>query len=92
MATGPGRDEMHLSPSPLRRDVRAPGTWAYAVNYVLLGSAAILILLEIIDSGSWRKLGMPLLFLGMAIGNLARMRALERRSAEARTAPDGREP
>jgi hypothetical protein len=54
----------------------------------MLGAAALIILMEIMESGVWRRLGMPLLFIGMAIGNLARMHALERRRAEPGTAPD----
>jgi hypothetical protein len=43
--------------------------------------------MEIIDSGVWRRLGIPLLFICMAIGILARMHALERKRAEPGAAP-----
>ena len=62
--------------------------WGYLANYVMLGASALVILMEIIDSGVWRRLGIPLLFIGMAIGNLARMHALERKRAEPGAAPD----
>jgi hypothetical protein len=57
-------------------------------NYVLLGAAALMILAVIIDSGAWRRLWLPLMFIGMAIGNLARMHARERKRAEPGAAPD----
>jgi hypothetical protein len=74
---------------PLRRDIRSPGVWKYLVNYILLGACALLIVLEIIDSGAWRKLGIPLLLLSFAIGNLARLQAAERKHAEPGAAADG---
>ena len=56
--------------------------WGYLANYVMLGAAALIILLEIIDSGVWRRLGIPLLFISMAIVNLTVMHARERKRAE----------
>jgi hypothetical protein len=59
-------------------------------NYVMLGAAALIIVMEIIESGVWRRLGLPLLFISMAIINLAVMHARERRRAEPGAAPDRR--
>lgn len=66
---------------PLRRDIRAPSTWNYLVNYILLGACALLIAMEIAESEAWRKLGTPLLLLLLAVGNLARLQAAERKQA-----------
>jgi len=67
---------------PLRRNIRSPGAWKYLVNYLLLGSSAGIILLEIIESGVWRSLGIPLLLIVFAIMNLARLQAAERKPAK----------
>jgi hypothetical protein len=67
---------------PLHRDVRSPGVWAWFFNYLLLGGAAVVILIEIINSGAWGRLGVPLLLIALAIGNLARLHASERRRAK----------
>lgn len=74
---------------PLRRDVRSPGTWDYVVNYVLLGACALLIVWEIIETGAWPKLAIPLVLIALAIGNIARLHAAERGSAEPNAAADG---
>lgn len=74
--------------SPLKKKRGALLWWGYLANYVLLAGAALIIVMEIIDSGVWRRLGVPLLFIGMAIGNLARMQAMERRRAEQGAAVD----
>ena len=74
---------------PLRRDIRLPGTWRYLINYVLLGSSAVTILIEMIESGVWRRLWAPLVFIGIAIINLAALQAAERKPAEPGTAPNG---
>lgn len=66
---------------PLKRDIRSRGMWKYLVNYILIGAAAVLILMEIIESGSWRKLGIPVLFLALAIVNLTVIHASERKRA-----------
>lgn len=66
---------------PLKRDIRSPGMWKYLVNYILIGTAAVLILMEIFESGSWRKLGIPVLFLALAIVNLSVIHASERKRA-----------
>jgi hypothetical protein len=67
---------------PLKRDIRSPGAWKYLVNYILLGSSAVIILMEIIESGVWRSLGIPLLLIVVAIMNLARLQVAERNPAE----------
>jgi hypothetical protein len=54
----------------------------------MLGAAALIIVMEIMESGVWRRLGLPLLFISMAIVNLASMHAVERRRAERGAAPD----
>jgi hypothetical protein len=60
----------------------------YLLNYVLLGAAALIVLVEIIDSGLWRRLGLALLFMCTAISDLAIMHAQERKRAERGAAPD----
>jgi len=72
---------MHDVP-PLRRDIRSPGTWRYFFNYLLLGSSALIILIEIIQSGVWRALWLPLFLIVVAISNLAVMQAAERKGAD----------
>jgi len=67
---------------PLRREIRSPRTWKYLVNYVLLGSSALLILMEMIESGTWRRLLAPVILIGVAITNMATRQAAERKSAE----------
>jgi hypothetical protein len=67
--------------------------WAYLGNYVLLGLGALTIAVlvwEGIDSGKWDWKGFvfPLLFIVMAISNLAAMHAQERKRAELGAAPD----
>jgi NhaP-type Na+/H+ and K+/H+ antiporter len=64
--------------------------WKYLVNYILLGASALLIVMESIESGAWRDLGVPLLLLLMAIGNLARLQAAECKQVEPAAAPDRR--
>jgi hypothetical protein len=74
---------------PLRRDMRTPGAWEYLLNYLLLGSSAILILMQIIETGVWRKLWLPLLLTCLAMFNIARLRAAERKVAELGAPPNG---
>lgn len=81
MSTEPTPGSTTPRTHPLQRDIRSPGTWNYLVNYVVLGAAAALILLEIIDSGAWRKLGLSLLLILVANFNLARLQAAERKHA-----------
>jgi hypothetical protein len=59
------------------------------VNYVLLGSSAVIILAEMTESGMWRKLWAPLMLIGIAMSNLAAMQAAERKRAEPGAAPNG---
>ena len=68
--------------SALKAGRRSLIWWGYLANYVMLGASALIILLEIIDSGVWRRLGIPLLFISMAIVNLTAMHARERKRAE----------
>jgi hypothetical protein len=65
--------------------MRSPGAWRYFINYLLLGSSALIILIELIQSGVWRTLWAPLIFIIMAMSNLGAMQAGERVPAE----PDG---
>lgn len=74
--------------SPLKKGRSSLLWWGYLANYVMLGASALVILLDIIDSGVWRRLGAPLLFIALAIGNLARMQAMERKRAEPVAKPD----
>jgi DMSO reductase anchor subunit len=67
---------------PLRRDIRSPGTWRYFINYLMLGSSAVIIFIEIIQSGVWRSLWAPLILIVIAMMNLADMQAAERRNAQ----------
>ena len=67
--------------------------WGRLANYVLLGGAVLMIadmVWEGIDSGKWvwYRFGLPLMFISMAIVNLASMRRQERRRAELAAAPD----
>ena len=62
---------------PLRRDIRSPGMWNYLINYILIGASGLIIVMEIIESGAWRKLWAPLIMLCLAIGNLARLQSAE---------------
>jgi hypothetical protein len=71
----------------LPRDIPPPPTWKYLVNYVLLGSAALLLLMEMIQSGTWRRLLAPVILIGVAIANMATRQAAERKSPGA--APNG---
>lgn len=89
MAIDPTSGPASPPTDPLRQDVRAQGTWNYLVNYVLLGACAVLIVWEIIESGAWPKLVVPLVLISLAIGNIARLHAAERRSAEPNAAADG---
>ena len=65
--------------SPLKKRRGALRWWGYLINYVLLAAAALIIVMEIIDGGTWRRLGIPLSFISVAIVNLASMRAMARR-------------
>jgi len=58
--------------------------WGRLANYLLLGVAVLLIAMEIAESGSgvWRRLGIPLMFVSMAILNLAVMHMQERKRTE----------
>jgi hypothetical protein len=62
----------------------------YLASYLLLGSSALLILLEIIQSGVWRRLGLPLLLIVFAMMNLARLQAVERKPANPAVRGDGK--
>ena len=87
MATDPTPGSTPPRAHPLQRDIRSPGAWQYLVNYILLGACAILIVREMIESGAYRKLAAPLILLGLAVGNLARLQAAERKPAEPGAAP-----
>lgn len=50
-----------------------------------MGTAALLIVMEIIEGGTWRKLGIPLMFLALAIINLIRLQTMERHLAPSAT-------
>ena len=79
--------------SPLNKGRSSLHWWGYLANYVLLGVAALMIadlVWEGIESGKWvwYRFGLPLLFIAMAIANLAVMHARERRRAEPGGAAD----
>jgi hypothetical protein len=57
-------------------------------NYVLLGSSALILLTEIIRSGMLLKLWAPLAMIVVAITNIARLQASERKPAEPSASPN----
>ena len=59
-------------------------------NYVMLGAAALMIVSVIVEGEGrwWRKLGLPVVFISMAIVNLSVMHRRERKRAEQDAAPD----
>ncbi len=63
---------------PLYRDVRSPGTWTYFWCYLLIGSASLIILIEVIQSGLWMKLGTPCLMIWFGMIGLIAARRNER--------------
>ena len=69
--------------------MRTPRAWEYFFNYLLLGSSAVMILMQIIETGVWRKLWLPLFLTCLAMFNIARLRAAERKATEAGAAPNG---
>jgi DMSO reductase anchor subunit len=77
---------------PLQRSIRSPGAWRYFINYILLGSAAVIVLIEIIKSDLWRTLWAPLIMIVFAIINLASMQAAEWKTAEPAAAPNAAPP
>jgi hypothetical protein len=74
---------------PLRRDIRSPGAWKYFANYLLLGSSALIILLDMIETGAWRRLWFAVLFICVAMGELASLQAAERKRAKTGASPHG---
>ncbi len=74
---------------PLRRDIVSPGTWRYLINYVLLGSCTVIILMEMIETGVWSRLWLPVLLIIMAMSNNAALQAAERKRAEPGAPPIG---
>ena len=74
---------------PLRRNIRSPGAWKYFVNYLLLGSSALIILMDMIETGAWRRLWFPVLLICLAMGDLASLQAAERKRAEPGASPNG---
>ena len=71
-----------LPASSLNRGQSSLVWWGHLANYLMLGGAAVIIGVEIMESGGWRRLGMPLLFISLAIVNLTVMHARARRRAE----------
>jgi len=63
---------------PLDRDIRSPGTWTYFACYLLIGSASVIILVEVIESGLWVKLGLPCLMIWFGMMGLIAARRNER--------------
>jgi hypothetical protein len=59
-------------------------------NYVMLGAAALMIVSVIIEGEGrwWFKLGLPVIFISMAITNLSVIHRRERMRAEQDAAPD----
>ena len=62
-------------------DMRTPRAWEYFFNYLLVGSSAMLILMQIIETGVWRQLWLPLFLTCLAMFNIARLRAAELKAA-----------
>ena len=58
--------------------------WGYLANYVMLGGAALVIVSVILEGEGrwWLKLGLPVVFISMAIVNLSVMHRRERKRAE----------
>ena len=79
MAAAPSETVQSEPNSPLRRDIRSPGAWRYLLNYILLGAASLILIVEIAETGIWRTLWMPIFLIGIAVGNLARMQAADRK-------------
>ncbi|OGV61501.1 MAG: hypothetical protein A2283_12765 [Lentisphaerae bacterium RIFOXYA12_FULL_48_11] len=82
--TKPDKD----SALPLNKKFGEPGFWNFFFSYLLIGSSAVIILIEIIESGVLNKLVYPLVLLIFAILNLARLQAAERKKAEQSSAGD----
>ena len=64
---------------PLRRNVRSPGAWKYLANYALLAVCAAALAPQLARGVEWRQVGLPVLLLAVAVGNLAWMRGGERK-------------
>jgi hypothetical protein len=64
-------------------------TAALLVTYVLLGFSALLILIEMIESGTLRTLLPAFILIGVAITKIATLQAAGRQSAEPGAAPSG---
>lgn len=69
---------------PLKKRRRSLVRWGYLANYVMLGAAALMILSVIMEGEErwWLKLGLPVVFISMAIVNLSVMHRRERKRAE----------
>jgi hypothetical protein len=80
----PSKESLQPDVHPLRRDIHSPGAWRYLLNYLLLGSSTLFLLMEMIESGAWRRLWWPVLGIWLAMGNLAAMQAAERKGAKPR--------
>ncbi len=63
---------------PLDRDVRSPGAWMYLGCYLLIGASGVMILVEVIQSGLWVKLGTPCLLIWFGMFGLMVARRNER--------------
>lgn len=76
--------------SPLKQGRSSLVWWGYFANYVILGVAALMIVSVIMEGEArwWRKLGLPAVFISMAIVNLSVMHRRERKRSEQDAAPD----
>lgn len=63
---------------PLYRDLRSPGTWTYFWCYLLIGGASLIILIEVIQSGLWLKLGASCVMIWFGMFGLIVARQKER--------------
>ena len=63
----------------MARDLRSPGTWRFFWCYLLIGSASLLVLLEVVESGLWVKLGSPCIMIWFGIMGLVDAHRKERK-------------
>ena len=76
--------------SPLKKGRSSLVWWGYLANYVILGAAALMIVSVLMEGEGrwWLKLGLPGVFISMAIVNLSVMHRRERKRAEQDATPD----
>ncbi len=80
----PSKESLQPDVHPLSRDIHSPGAWRYLINYLLLGSSALILLIHMIESGVWWRLLGAVIGICLAMTNLAAMQAAERKGAKPR--------